>query len=213
MKGRPVQMAEIRILVADDHAVTRVGLVSLLETEKGIRVVGQAENGAEAVAAAKRLKPDVIIMDLVMPKMDGAEATAEIKAKSPETKVLLLTSFGSYEGVRRALEAGAEGAILKTAEDETLVPTIRRIFKGEKVISPDIRSQMAENPPLAQLTQRQLEILEGVARGLSNTEIAKLQGVSMPMVRDQLNVIFHKIGAANRTEAVAIALRRHLLKN
>ena len=203
---------KIKLLIADDHAIVRYGLNSLFSATKDISVVGQAKNGEEAVRLALSEKPDIVIMDLVMPKMDGAEATAEIKAKSPETKVILLTSFGSYEGVRRALEAGAEGAILKTAEDETLVPTIRRIFKGEKVFSPDIQSQMAENPPLAQLTQRQLEILEGVARGLSNTEIAKLQGVSMPMVRDQLNVIFHKLGAANRAEAVAIAMRKHLLK-
>ena len=202
---------KIKLLIADDHAIVRYGLNSLFSAQKDISVVGQAKNGEEAVKLALSEKPDIVILDLVMPKMDGAEATVEIKAKSPETKVLLLTSFGSYEGVRRALVAGAEGAILKTAEDETLVPTIRRVFKGEKVISPDIQSQMAENPPLAQLTQRQLEILEGVARGLSNTEIAKLQGVSMPMVRDQLNVIFHKIGAANRAEAVAIALKKHLL--
>ena len=202
---------KIKLLIADDHAIVRYGLNSLFSAQKDISVVGQAKNGEEAVRLALSEKPDIVIMDLVMPKMDGAEATVEIKAKSPETKVLLLTSFGSYEGVRRALEAGAEGAILKTAEDETLVPTIRRIFKGEKVISPDIQSQMTDNPPIAQLTQRQLEILEGVARGLSNTEIARLQGVSMPMVRDQLNVIFHKLGAANRAEAVAIAMRKHLL--
>ena len=203
---------KIKLLIADDHAIVRYGLNSLFSAQKDISVVGQAKNGEEAVRLALSERPDIVIMDLVMPKMDGAEATVEIKAKSPGTKVLLLTSFGSYEGVRRALEAGAEGALLKTAEDETLVPTIRRIFNGEKVISPDILRQMNDNPPLAQLTQRQLEILEGVARGLSNTDIAKMQGVSMPMVRDQLNVIYHKIGAANRAEAVAIAMRKHLLK-
>ena len=203
---------KIKVLIADDHAIVRYGLNSLFSAQKDMTVVGQAKNGEEAVGLALSEKPDIVVMDLVMPKADGAEATVEIKAKSPGTKVLLLTSFGSYEGVRSALEAGAEGALLKTAEDETLVPTIRRIFNGEKVISPDILRQMNDNPPLAQLTQRQLEILEGVARGLSNTDIAKMQGVSMPMVRDQLNVIYHKIGAANRAEAVAIALRKQLLK-
>ena len=203
---------KIKVLIADDHAIVRYGLNSLFSAQKDMTVVGQAKNGEEAVRLALSERPDIVIMDLVMPKMDGAEATVEIKAKSPETKVLLLTSFGSYEGVRRALAAGAEGAILKTAEDETLVPTIRRVFKGEKVISPDIQSQMADNPPIPKLTQRQLDILDGVARGLSNGDIAKMQSVSMPMVRDQLNVIFHKIGAANRAEAVAIALRKHLLK-
>ena len=204
---------KIKLLIADDHAIVRYGLNSLLSAQKDMTVVGQAKNGEEAVKLALSEKPDVVIMDLVMPKMDGAEATARIKESRPGTKVILLTSFGSYEGVDRALQSGADGAILKTAEDETLVPTIRRVFGGERVISADIRRQMADNPPTAQLTQRQRDILDGVARGLSNADIAKLQGVSMPMVRDQLNVIFHKIGAANRAEAVAIAMRRHLLKN
>ena len=202
---------KIKLLIADDHAIVRYGLNSLLSAQKDMTVVGQAKNGEEAVKLALSEKPDVVIMDLVMPKMDGAEATVRIKESRPGTKILLLTSFGSYEGVDRALQAGADGAILKTAEDETLVPTIRRVFGGERVISADIRRQMADNPPTAQLTQRQRDILDGVARGLSNADIAKLQGVSMPMVRDQLNVIFHKIGAANRAEAVAIALKRHLM--
>ena len=202
---------KIKLLIADDHAIVRYGLNSLLSAQKDMTVVGQAKNGEEAVKLALSESPDVVIMDLVMPKMDGAEATARIKESRPGTKVILLTSFGSYEGVDRALQSGADGAILKTAEDETLVPTIRRVFGGERVISADIRRQMADNPPTAQLTQRQRDILDGVARGLSNADIAKLQGVSMPMVRDQLNVIFHKIGAANRAEAVAIALKRHLM--
>ena len=205
-------MTQIKLLIADDHAIVRYGLNSLLSAQKDMTVVGQAKNGEEAVKLALSEEPDVVIMDLVMPKMDGAEATARIKESRPGTKVILLTSFGSYEGVDRALQSGADGAILKTAEDETLVPTIRRVFGGERVISADIRRQMADNPPTAPLTQRQRDILDGVARGLSNADIAKLQGVSMPMVRDQLNVIFHKIGAANRAEAVAIAMRRHLLK-
>ena len=203
---------KIKLLIADDHAIVRYGLNSLLSAQKDMTVVGQAKNGEEAVKLALSEEPDVVIMDLVMPKMDGAEATARIKESRPGTKVILLTSFGSYEGVDRALQSGADGAILKTAEDESLVPTIRRIFGGECVISADIRRQMVDNPPITELTQRQMEILDGVARGLSNTDIAKLQGVSMPMVRDQLNVIFHKLGAANRAEAVAIAMRRHLLK-
>ncbi len=205
-------MTQIKLLIADDHAIVRYGLNSLLSAQKDMTVVGQAKNGEEAVKLALSEEPDVVIMDLVMPKMDGAEATARIKESRPGTKVILLTSFGSYEGVDRALQSGADGAILKTAEDETLVPTIRRVFGGERVISADIRRQMADNPPTAPLTQRQQDILDGVARGLSNADIAKLQGVSMPMVRDQLNVIFHKIGAANRAEAVAIAMRKHLLK-
>jgi len=205
-------MRKIKILIADDHAIVRFGLNSLFSAQKDMTVVGQAKNGVEAVRLTISEKPDVIVMDLMMPKKDGAEATAEIKKQSPETKVILLTSFGTYEGVLRALQAGADGAILKTAEDETLVPTIRRVHKGEKVISSEIRRQMAENPTLPDLTQRQLDILDGLTRGLSNSDIAQLLNISAPMVRDHLDVIFSKIGAANRTEAVAIALKKNLLK-
>ena len=204
---------KIKLLIADDHAIVRYGLNSLFSTQKDMTVVGQAKNGEEALKLTLSEKPDVVIMDLVMPKKDGAEATVEIKANSPKTKIILLTSFGSYEGVNRALQAGADGAILKTAEDETLIPTVRRVFAGEKVLSADIRRQIAANPPLPQLTQRQIDILDGVTRGLSNVEIAKMLDISAPMVRDHLVVIFRKIGAANRAEAVAIALQKHLLKS
>ena len=204
---------KIKLLIADDHAIVRYGLNSLFSAQKDMTVVGQAKNGEEALSLTLSEKPDVVIMDLMMPKKDGAEATVEIKAKSPETKIILLTSFGSYEGVNRALQAGADGAILKTAEDETLIPTVRRVFAGEKVLSADIRRQIAANPPLPELTQRQIDILDGVTRGLSNVEIAKLLDISAPMVRDHLVVIFRKIGAANRAEAVAIALQKHLLKS
>ena len=204
---------KIKLLIADDHAIVRYGLNSLFSTQKDMTVVGQAKNGEEALKLTLSEQPDVVIMDLVMPKKDGAEATVEIKANSPKTKIILLTSFGSYEGVNRALQAGADGAILKTAEDETLIPTVRRVFAGEKVLSADIRRQIAANPPLPQLTQRQIDILDGVTRGLSNVEIAKMLDISAPMVRDHLVVIFRKIGAANRAEAVAIALQKHLLKS
>lgn len=204
---------KIKLLIADDHAIVRYGLNSLFSAQKDMTVVGQAKNGEEALSLTLSEKPDVVIMDLMMPKKDGAEATVEIKAKSPETKIILLTSFGSYEGVNRALQAGADGAILKTAENETLIPTVRRVFAGEKVLSADIRRQIAANPPLPELTQRQIDILDGVTRGLSNVEIAKLLDISAPMVRDHLVVIFRKIGAANRAEAVAIALQKHLLKS
>ena len=212
MKERPVQMAEIRILVADDHAVTRVGLVSLLETEKGIRVVGQAENGAEAVAAAKRLKPDVIIMDLVMPKMDGVEATRHIHQALPETGILILTTFGDSDDIAHALAAGAAGALMKNVGIGELVNAIHAIAEGKQVIAPEIRQMLKESPPVPELTKRQIEILHSVTRGLSNRDIAQQLGITIDCVKDHVNAILTKIGAANRSEAVAIAFRKHLLK-
>ena len=201
-----------RILIADDHAVVRLGLTSLFSTQKDMEVVAQAKNGEEAVRLAEEKKPDVVIMDLVMPRVDGAEATTRIRKSLPETKVVMLTSFGSYEGVARAIAAGAAGAITKTTEDEQIVPMIRRIAAGEKVISSEIRKQLAESPSIPDLTERQTRILEALTRGLSNNDIAKLLDTTPENIRDHLKVVFAKIGAANRTEAVAIALKKHLLK-
>ena len=203
---------KIKLLIADDHAIVRYGLNSLFSSQKDMTVVGQAKNGEEAVRLTLSEHPDIVIMDLVMPKKDGAEATIEIKAQSPQTKILMLTSFGSYASLSRALQSGADGAILKTAEDETLVPTIRRIFKGEKVISPDIQQQLSENLPTTTLTQKQLDILTAMTRGLSDDDIAKTLGIAKITVRAHMKPIFAKLGAANRTEAVAIALRKQLVK-
>ena len=202
---------KIRILIADDHAVVRLGLASLFSTQTDMEVVAKAKNGEEAVGLAVKTRPDVIVMDLVMPHMDGAEAMAKIKELVPSAKVIMLTSFGSYEGVARAIRAGASGAITKTTEDEQIVPIIRRVATGETVISPEIRKQLAENPAIPELSPRQAQILAALTRGLSNPDIAKMLDTTPENVRDHLKVVFAKIGAANRTEAVGIALRKHLL--
>ena len=204
--------AKIKILVADDHAVVRSGLALLLATERDFEVVGQAKNGEEAVALARKTEPDVVVMDLAMPKMDGAEATRLIHEESPSTRVVILTSFGAADGVAHALEAGATGALMKTAEDETLVATIRRVAAGERVISPDIRRELTANPPVPELTPRQRDILASMTRGLTNKDIASELGIRRDGVDKHVNALLAKIGAANRTEAVAIALKKQLLK-
>lgn len=201
-----------RILIADDHAIVRYGLNSLFQTQKDMLVVGQARNGLEAIEIAARQNPDVAIVDLVMPKMDGAETSARLKEANPDIKILILTSFGNHEGLRRAIDAGADGAILKTTEDETLIPTVRRLMSGEKVISNDIKHELEAQPEIPQLTPRQLEILNGLVRGLTNVDIGKMLHTSPFFVRDQLKIIFARLGAANRTEAARIALRLHLIE-
>ena len=204
--------AKIKILVADDHAVVRSGLALLLATERDFEVVGQAKNGEEAFALARKAQPDVVVMDLAMPKMDGAEATKRILEERPSTRVVILTSFGAADGVAHALQAGATGALMKTAEDETLVATIRRVAAGERVISPDIRRELTANPPVPELTPRQRDILASMTRGLTNKDIASELGIRRDGVDKHVNALLAKIGAANRTEAVAIALKKQLLK-
>jgi len=203
---------KIRVLIADDHAMVRMGLASLLGTELDIEVVGEAEDGADAVKKAVSVRPDVVVMDLVMPKKDGAEATTEILKLIPDAKVLLLTTFGTADGVAHALAAGAIGAMMKNADFNELAAAIRTVAAGERAVSPDIERFMREDPPVASLTKRQGEILAAVVRGLTNDDIAKQFSIQRSSVKDHLTAIFEKLGAANRSEAVSIALRKHLLK-
>ena len=205
-------MRKIRLLVADDHAVVRMGLVSLLESEKDIEVVGEAGDGDAAVSTARKTAPDVVLMDLVMPKKDGADATAAIKAERPETKVLILTTFSDTDDIARALNAGADGALLKNADYAEVAAAIRKVAMGKKTIAPEVKKMLAENPPLPELTGRQMDILSSMVRGLTNADIAKQFGITPDGVKFHITSILAKLGAANRSEAVAIALRKHLLK-
>ena len=205
-------MSPIRILIADDHSLLRLGLAALLKFQKGLQVVGDAENGEDAVQKAQELTPDVVIMDLMMPVLDGVEATRRIKQSNPDTRVLILTTFGTSADVARAISAGASGALMKDSTNEELVSAIRTVAAGGTAFSPDIQQAIAENPRPPELTDRQRGILESVTRGLTNRDIAVQFGISQDAVKQHLNTICEKLGAANRAEAVAIALRKHLLK-
>ena len=207
MKGK------IRVLIADDHAMVRMGLASLLGTETDIEVVGEADDGEVAVRKALTLKPDVVVMDLMMPKKDGAMATAEIRELMPDTKILLLTSFGTADGVAHALAAGATGALMKNADFSELVASIRTVASGGRAVSPEIEHFIEEDPPVQKLTPRQMDILASVVRGLTNDDIARQFSIQRSSVKDHLTAIFAKLGAANRSEAISIALRKQLIKN
>ena len=174
--------------------------------------IAKAENGKTAIQKSIALKPDVIVMDLVMPNMDGTAATTEILKCLPETKILMLTSFGTADGIAHAIEAGAKGAMMKNADFSELVAAIRTIPAGGRAISPEIEHFMEEDPPVQKLTQRQSDILASLVRGLTNDDIAKQFSIQRSSVKDHLTAIFEKLGAANRSEAVSIALRKHLLK-
>ena len=204
--------SKIKVLIADDHAIVRMGLSALLSAKKDIEVVGQSRNGEAAVRDTVRLAPDVVIMDLMMPKKDGIAATSEIKSKRPETKIIILTTFATSDGITKALEAGASGAILKNAENSSLVTMIRKVAAGERVLAPEVEELLQEDPPVEKLTPRQEEVLESLSRGLTNKDIARQLGISDRSVDEHVEALLQKIGASNRTEAVVIALRKHLLK-
>ena len=203
--------AKTRILIADDHAIVRMGLASLFSTQNGFEVVGDAEDGDVAVKKAIALKPDVVVMDLMMPQKDGATATAEICAALPGTKVIILTTFGTSDGIANALNAGATGALMKSSPNSQLMAAIRTVAEGGRVISEEVERLMEEDPPAKALTPRQKEILANMMRGLTNQEIATVLGIREDRVKDHINTIFTKLDATNRTEAVSIAFRTHLL--
>ena len=203
--------SKTRILIVDDHALIRRGLADLLRYEKDLAVVGEASDGEAAVAVATELKPDVVVMDLMMPVMDGVEATRRIKAVLPEAKILILTTFGTSVDVARAIAAGASGAIMKDASMEDQLHAIRTVASGGKVLSPEIEKTVQEEP-LPEFTKRQLVILESAARGLTNKDIANMLDISPDAVKQHLAAICSKLGAANRAEAVNVAHRKHLLK-
>ena len=160
---------------------------------------------------AVETQPDVVIMDLLMPEMDGVEATVELLRQLPAAKVLVLTSFGEADGVAHALESGAAGAITKTAEDAELVSVVRRVAAGGEYVSPEIKKMLHDNPPVPKLTPRQREILGYLVKGLTNRDIATLLSIREDTVEEHVNLLLAKINATNRTEAVSIALRKQLV--
>jgi two-component system, NarL family, response regulator LiaR len=211
----------IRILIADDHAIVRKGLKALLATEKDMTVAGEAENGAEAVEKAAALCPDVILMDIVMPEMDGIEATRRITAARPETRVLVLTSFAADDKVFPAVKAGALGYLLKDSTPDQLLEAIRQVYRGEPSLEPSIARKVlqelshpgtagAGTPTTDPLTERELEVLRLIAQGMSNKEIASSIFVAEWTVRSHVSNILGKLHVASRTQAALYALRSGL---
>lgn len=182
-------MNKTRILIADDHSLVRTGLASLIGYQKDMEVVGEAENGEMAVARAQALKPDVVIMDIIMPKLDGASATAQILAALPSVKVFILTSFSSSADLLKAVVAGATGAFLKDAPNDQLLDAIRKVARGGKVIQREIQLQMDEAPSLLSLSPRQLDILQSASCGFSTSDIARQMGISQDGIKKHIAAI------------------------
>ena len=208
----------IRVLVVDDHAIIRRGIRALLATEPDIEMVGEAENGREAISEAERLNPDVILMDLVMPEMDGIEAIRRITAYQPEARILVLTSFATNEKVFPAIKAGALGYLLKDSEPEVLVQALRQAYRGESTLHPAIARKLLEElspasePSSAprQLAEREIDVLQQVAQGRSNQEIAHRLGLSEAEVDAHISNILNKLHLAGRTQAVLYVLQEGL---
>ena len=198
-----------RILIADDHLVVRIGISSVISLESDMTVVGEASCGAETVAMAHELRPDVIIMDLMMPEMNGAEATERILGEDPGKKILILTSYTGAPELSRALKAGACGVLDKDSSQREIIDSIRKLMAGENAIDPKIRQGLESSP--TPLTPRQTEALKLAAKGFSNKEIAKLLGIGAESVKDRLAGAFLRLNASTRSEAVAIALDEHLI--
>jgi DNA-binding NarL/FixJ family response regulator len=202
----------VRVLVVDDHAMVRKGLVQLLSAAEGLEVVGEAANGREAVEGAEQLTPDVILMDLQMPQMDGASATREIIGAGSRSQVLVLTSFSDAERIVDALDAGAVGYMLKDAEPDDLIAAVHSVARGDSPLHPRVARQLltarARPRPGAGLTAREREVLELVRDGLANKQIARRLGISERTVKAHLGSVFNAIGVSDRT-AAALWAERH----
>ena len=205
-------MSKIRILLADDHMLMRMGIATLVSTAKDMTVVGEARNGREAVELAGSLRPDVVIMDLMMPEMSGGEATKAIHDAHPGIKIVILTTYGTSAELATAVTNGAVGVLLKDKVEMDLLNTIRFVVEGNQVIPTRLLAQIEEDKAMGKLTDRQMEILASVAEGQSNADIALQFGLSEITVKKHLSAIFERLGVANRSEAVSRAFRKQMLK-
>jgi len=206
---------DVRVLITDDHPVVRTGLRGMISGEPGFDVVGEAENGKEALVLTGELRPDVVLMDLRMPEMDGVTAIRHIKEEYPEIQILVLTTYESDADILRAIETGATGYLLKDTPREELFGAIRLVAQGKSPLAPGVAARLMQRmrgPDEEGLSTREIEVLELVARGTSNKEIAKRLWVSETTVKSHMLHIFDKLGVADRTAAVTAALKRGIIR-
>lgn len=203
---------KIRILVADDHFVVRMGLIALVNTEPDMEVVGEAADGCQAVKLFEKLNPDLVLMDLRMPVEDGIAATKEIRSKHPNARVLMLTTYDGDTDIHRAIQAGAQGYVLKNSTGDKLIPALRAVAAGQKWIPKEIATRLASRNLFEELTPRELQVLQQMAKGLANKEIGDVLKITEHTVKDHLKNILGKLRVADRTEAVTVALQRGIIQ-
>jgi DNA-binding NarL/FixJ family response regulator len=200
------------VLVVDDHALLRTGVANIISAEPDLRVIAEAANGLEAVEAFQQYRPDVTLLDLRMPVMEGVEAVRQIRARDPQAKVIVLTTYDADEDISRALKAGAKAYVLKDISADGLIACIHDVLAGKTYLAPAAAAKLAEGVTRVQLTPRELSTLRLMADGRSNKEIAHELGISERTVKTHLGHLFEKLGVTSRTEAVKVATRRGLVR-
>lgn len=207
MRSKP----KIRILIADDHFVVRMGLVALVNTEDDMEVVAEAEDGGRAVELFAELRPDLVLIDSRMPGKDGVAATLEIRARFPDARILMLTAYDGDADIRRALEAGVNGYVLKRSTGDNLIPALRAVASGGRWLSKAAAGQLASRKSYELLTPREIQVLEEIAKGLANKQIGDALLITEYTVKDHVKNIFGKLRVGDRTEAVIVALKRGII--
>ncbi len=202
----------IRILVADDHLVYRIGIRNLLGTESGFEVVGEASDGQQAIETYRKLRPDVLLLDLRMPQKTGIEVVVSVRKEFSDARILIVTSYQTEEEIFQVLRAGALGYILKDMGREMLMEAIRSVNAGKRWVSPTIQAQFSDRVLRQQLTTRELDVLRLLARGLTNREIASVFSISASTVKNHVNSLLAKLEVADRTEAVSFCLARGIVR-
>jgi DNA-binding NarL/FixJ family response regulator len=205
------QTPTITVMCVDDHPLVRKGIASILATEASLKLVGEAGNGREAVEKFREVHPDVVLMDLRMPDMDGIEATKQIRQIQPDAKIIALTSYDGDQDIYKAIEAGVRGYILKEMVHTKIIDAIRTVHEGKRLMPQEVAERLSEYFPQVALTPREIEVLKYVARGMANKEIAHQLGTASGTVKMHVQNILAKLGASDRTHAVTIALERGIL--
>jgi len=201
----------IRILVADDHYVVRMGVIAIINNEPDMEVVAEATNGVQAIELFHRHKPDLVLLDSRMPLKGGVQAAKEIRRQSDSARILMLTAFDGDEDIHKALDAGAQGYVLKSSTGEQLVPALRAVAAGENWIPKEVAARLAKRKEFEPLTPRELEVLHELAKGLANKQIADVMNISQHTAKGYLKTILTKLHVADRTEAVTVAIQRGLI--